>query len=206
MSIVGGLMAGATAALVRDMSPRLSRALAFGLFTIGPVGANFLANFIAGVTLPIYHTWQSQMWITGYPRDRDVPAYPVFLKDLSPQLRVQIFKSEMAALQAQGYRSPAASELPSSTRDAFYQLLRHLEVWLLVVGVVANLTLYFTVQPFGVLMFVQSFHYGTGRQPASMPTSGAGNIFVLILTGSFPTLCRCANLSRLSAPSSQSVC
>ena len=66
MASVAGMMAGAGAALVRDMSPRLSRALAFGLLTIGPVGSNFLANYIAGVTLPIYHTWQSQMWIMGF--------------------------------------------------------------------------------------------------------------------------------------------
>src|SRR5208283_3696399 len=61
-----GLTAGAFAALIRDMSPRLSRALAFGLLTIGPVGANFLANFVAGATLPIYHTWESQIWIMGF--------------------------------------------------------------------------------------------------------------------------------------------
>ena len=48
------------------MSPRLSRALAFGLLTIGPVGANFLSNFVAGATLPIHHTWQSQIWIMGF--------------------------------------------------------------------------------------------------------------------------------------------
>ena len=76
---------------------------------------------------------------------------------------MQIFRSEIAALQAQGHQRPAASELPSSTRDAFYKLLQHTEVWLLVVGVVANLTLYFTIQPFGVLMFVQSFHYSTAE-------------------------------------------
>jgi OPA family glycerol-3-phosphate transporter-like MFS transporter len=183
MSVVGGLMAGAGAALVRDMSPRLSRALSFGLFTIGPVGANFLANFIAGLTLPIYHTWQSQMWITGVLAIAMYLPILFFLKDLSPQLRVQIFRSEIAALQAQGRHSPAPSELPSSTRDAFYQLLRHTEVWLLVVGVVANLTLYFTIQPFGVLMFVQSFHYSTAEAASLNAYFWAGNILVLILTG-----------------------
>ena len=88
MSVVGGLMAGAGAALIRDMSPRLSRALAFGLLTIGPVGANFLSNFIAGHTLPIFHTWQSQIWITGL---LGIAMYlPILfgLKDLSPDLRV----------------------------------------------------------------------------------------------------------------------
>ncbi|MGH7863665.1 MAG: MFS transporter, partial [Candidatus Binataceae bacterium] len=47
MALVSGLMAGAGAALVRDMSPRMSRALAFGLFTLGPVGGSLLANSIA---------------------------------------------------------------------------------------------------------------------------------------------------------------
>src|SRR5208282_4149169 len=87
-SFVGGLVAGASAALVRDMSPRLTRALAFGLLTIGPVGSNYLANFIAGVTLPLYHTWQSQMWIMGFIAI--VMYLPIFvwLKDLSPDLRL----------------------------------------------------------------------------------------------------------------------
>ncbi len=49
MGMVAGLMVGAVAALVRDMSPRLSRALAFGLLTIGPVRANYLSNLIAGL-------------------------------------------------------------------------------------------------------------------------------------------------------------
>src|SRR5215472_18003266 len=166
MGIVAGLTAGAGAALIRDMSPRLSRALAFGLLTIGPVGANFLSNFIAGHTLPIFHTWQSQIWITGF---LGIAMYlPILfgLKDLSPDLRVQIFRSEVAAMQAEG-RTPAASELPSSTRDAFGRLLKHFEVWLLVVGVVANLTLYLTNQPFGPLMFTQAFHH-TPAAAASM--------------------------------------
>src|SRR5215469_739809 len=116
MAIVGGLMAGAGAALIRDMSPRFSRALAFGFFTIGPVGSNWLANYIAGVTLPIYHTWQSQMWITGF---LGLAMYiPIFfwLKDLSPELRLQIFKTEVAAMEAEGRRIPKPSELPASAR------------------------------------------------------------------------------------------
>ena len=96
MSIVAGLMAGAGAALVRDMSPRLSRALAFGLLTIGPVGSNFLANYIAGVTLPIYQTWQSQMWIMGFLAIAMYIPILLFLKDLSPELRMKIYQSEIA--------------------------------------------------------------------------------------------------------------
>jgi len=131
MGIVAGLTAGAGAALVRDMSPRLSRALAFGLLTIGPVGANFLSNYVAGATLPIYHTWQSQIWIMGFIAAAMYVPIVIWLCDLSPELRMQIMKTEIQTLAAEG-RLPAASELPSSTGDAFRRLLGHLEVWLLV--------------------------------------------------------------------------
>ncbi len=182
MGVVGGLMAGAGAALIRDMSPRLSRALAFGLLTIGPVGANFLANFVAGRTLPIFHTWQSQIWIAGFLAIAMYLPILFGLKDLSPELRLRIFRTELAAMEAEG-RAPAASELPSGTVDAFGRLLSHLEVWLLVFGVVANLTLYFTIQPFGPLMFTQAFHY-TPAEAASMNAYfWLANLGALVVTG-----------------------
>ncbi len=183
MSVVGGLMAGAGAALVRDMSPRLSRALAFGLFTIGPVGANFLANFIAGQTLPIYHTWQSQIWITGFLGVAMFVPIILWLKDLSPELRLSIFRSEIAAMEAEGRRRPSAAELPSSTAGAFAALLRHFEVWLLVFGVVANLTLYFTITPFGPTMFTHAFHYSPAEAASLNAYFWFANLAVLVLTG-----------------------
>jgi MFS family permease len=182
MAVVGGLMAGAGAALVRDMSPRLERALAFAFLTIGPVGANFIAYFIAGKTLPIYHTWQSQFWIMGILAIAMYLPIFFFLKDLSPELRTQIFRSEIAALEAEG-RAPRGSEMPSGTFDAFARLLQHYEVWLMVIGIAANLTLYFVIQPFGSLMFMQAFHY-TAAEAASMNSYfWAANMLTLIITG-----------------------
>jgi len=182
MGIVAGLTAGAGAALIRDMSPRLSRALAFGLLTIGPVGANFLANFVAGATLPIYHTWQSQIWIMGcFAIAMYVPIL-LWLRDLSPELRMQIMKTEVEALAAEG-RLPSASELPSSTRDAFRRLLGHMEVWLLVVGITANLTLYFAIQGFGPLMFTEAFHYSPAEAARMNEYFWLTNLGVLVLTG-----------------------
>jgi len=183
MGMVGGLMAGAGAALVRDVSPRLNRALAFGLLTIGPVGANFLANFIAGATLPIFHTWQSQIWIAGFLGLAMYLPIVFFLKDLSPALRLSIFKSEMAAAQAQGRRMPSAADIPSGTRDAFGRLLRHWEVWLLVFGMVPSLTLYFTIQPFGPLMFTQAFHYSPADAAAMNAYFWLGNMGALVIVG-----------------------
>jgi len=164
------------------MSPRLSRALAFGLLTIGPVGANFLSNFVAGATLPIYHTWQSQIWIMGCFAVAMYIPIVLWLCDLSPELRMQIMKTEIEALAAEG-RLPSASELPSSTGDAFRRLLGHMEVWLLVFGITANLTLYFAIQAFGPLMFTEAFHYSLADAAKMNEYFWLANLGVLVLTG-----------------------
>src|SRR5271157_2317371 len=182
MAIVAGLMAGAGAALVRDMSPRLSRALAFGLLTIGPVGANFLANYVAGKTLPIYHTWQSQIWIMGFFAVAMYIPIVLWLCDLSPELRMQIMKTEIQKLATEG-RLPSASELPSGTSDAFRRLLGHMEVWLLVIGITANLTLYFAIQGFGPLMFTEAFHYTPAEAAKMNEYFWLANLGALVLTG-----------------------
>ncbi len=183
MGIVAGLMAGAGAALVRDMSPRLSRALAFGFLTIGPVGSNYLANFIAGVTLPIYHTWQSQMWIMGFFGVAMYIPIVVFLKDLSPELRMRIYQSEIASIEAEGGRLPTAAELPSSARDAFASLLKHFEPWLMVLPFTVSLSLYIAIQAFGPLMLTESFHYTPADAAAMCAYFWLGNMGALIATG-----------------------
>ena len=182
MSIVAGTMAGAGAALMRDMSPRVDRALAFGFLTIGPVGANFIANKIAATTLPIYHTWQSQIWITGILGLAMYIPIALWLKDLSADLRLKIFRTEIAAMEARGVVLKAA-ELPSSTNDAFAKLLRHPEIWLQVIGMNANLTLYFAITAFGPLMFTQAFKYSAADAAEMNSHFWFSNLAVLIVTG-----------------------
>jgi len=183
MGIVAGLMAGAGAALVRDMSPRLSRALAFGLLSIGPIGSNYMANFIAGVTLPIYHTWQSQMWIMGFLGIAMYIPIILFLKDLSPELRIRIYQSEIASIEAEGGKLATAAELPSSARDAFASLLKHFEPWLLVLSFTVSLSLYLAIQVFGPLMLTESFHYTPADAAAMCAYFWLGNMGALIVTG-----------------------
>jgi sugar phosphate permease len=183
MSVVAGLMAGAAAALVRDMSPRLTRALAFGLLTIGPVGSNYLANFIAGLTLPLYHTWQSQMWIMGLIATLMYMPILLWLKDLSPELRLKIFQSEIAALETTGRRRPTAADLPSSTRQAFVMLLGRFEPWLMVMPFTISLSLYIAIQAFGPLMFTESFHYTPADAARMNSYFWLGNMGALIVIG-----------------------
>jgi MFS family permease len=182
MSVVAGLMAGAGAALMRDMSPRVDRALAFGLLTIGPVGANFLANKIAALTLPIYHTWQSQIWITAFLGLVMFVPIVMWLRDLSADLRLQIFRTEVAALEARGV-SLRSADLPSSSRDAYARLLKHPEIWLQVIGITANLTLYFAITAFGPLMFTQAFKYSPAEAAAMNSNFWLCNLAVLVVTG-----------------------
>src|SRR4051812_5541777 len=63
LSFVDGIAIACTASLVRDFSPRMGRATAFGFWTWGPVGANFLSAAVASATLPLLLTWQSQFYI-----------------------------------------------------------------------------------------------------------------------------------------------
>lgn len=183
MAIVAGLMAGAGAALVRDMSPRLTRALAFGLLTIGPVGSNYMGNFIAGLTLPMFRTWQSQMWIMGFLAIVMYMPIVLWLKDLSPELRLKIYQTELAALEVAGRRSPTAAELPSSARQAFAMLLGHIEPWLMVVPFTISLSLYIAIQAFGPLMFTESFHYTPADAARMNSYFWLGNMGALIVIG-----------------------
>ena len=183
MGIVAGLMAGALAALVRDMSPRLTRALSFGMLTIGPVGSSWLVTYVAGATLPIYHTWQSQIWIMGFIGIAMYVPIAIWLSDLSPELRVRIFKSEMAVMAAEGRRLPTPAELPASTRDAYARLLKHLEIWLLVIGIQLFLILYTAIQAFGPLIFTDAFHYAAADAARLTSYFWLFNIASLLLAG-----------------------
>ncbi len=93
LGFIEGIILVATPALVRDFSPRLGRALAMGFWTVGPVGGSVLATTVASLTLPQYHTWQSQYIVAG------IVGLAVFLlcffalRELSPGLRDQIMTS-----------------------------------------------------------------------------------------------------------------
>src|SRR5689334_17058736 len=154
MNLTAGLMWGALGGLTRDMSPRVSRGAAFGLLTVGAVGCIFLWNFISGKTLPLFHNaWQSQIWIMGILAIVMYIPVLLWLKDLHPNLRLTIVESEatVAVAPAEHMRE-AAMEVPASGSAAFRELLSRWEVWVLVVGSVAFLTLPITSQTFFPVM------------------------------------------------------
>jgi sugar phosphate permease len=86
---VDGIVLVATVALVRDLSPQMSRARAMALWTIGPATAALLVHFTANHTLGVFDTWQSQYVICGIVSTAVALALVCFLRELSPELRDQ---------------------------------------------------------------------------------------------------------------------
>jgi OPA family glycerol-3-phosphate transporter-like MFS transporter len=173
MNLTAGLMWGALGGLTRDMSPRVSRGAAFGLLTVGAVGCIFLWNFISGETLPIFGTWQSQIWIMGLLSIVMYIPVLLWLKDLHPNLRLTIVESETtAATSTAEHLREVPMEVPASGAAAFRELLSRWEVWVLVVGAVAFLTLPITSQTFFPVMFNRAFLVGWNvlQSIAAVPT------------------------------------
>ncbi|HJU29589.1 MAG TPA: MFS transporter, partial [Candidatus Binataceae bacterium] len=178
MNLVAGLMWGALGGLTRDMSPRVSRAAAFGLLTVGAVACQWLWNQVPAWTLPLFHTWQSQILIMG---GLAVVLYiPVllWLKDLSPKLRLMVIDSEGTGEAFESGDVPHAQ--PGSAMAVFGQLLSRWEIWVLVVGVVAFLTTAITIQTFGPLMFVEAYHYKPAEAAAMTANFWLLNLVMLV--------------------------
>jgi OPA family glycerol-3-phosphate transporter-like MFS transporter len=157
MNLTAALMWGAVGGLIRDMSPRTGRAAAFGLLTTGAVGCQWLWAFVPGLTLPFFPTWQDQMVIMGILAVVLYIPVVLCLKDLSPELRLTVRYSESTGEAFESGDLPG--EAPTSARAAFGQLLSRWEVWLLVAGVVAFITVAITIEVFGPLMFEQAFGF-----------------------------------------------
>ncbi|MEU6998394.1 MFS transporter [Nonomuraea sp. NPDC046570] len=136
-----------TASLVRDFSPRMGRAQAFGFWTWGPVGASFLASAIAGLTLPMFgNRWESQAIIMGVVSLTLCAIIIWQIAEPSAALRAQVMTSE-AAVSAEEKIDPAKAR----------ELLRYGHLWAHVLGNTGWQILYWTLAIFGQTILVDSF-------------------------------------------------
>lgn len=177
LSFVEGFAVTTTAGLVRDFSPRTGRATAFGFLTWGPVGANFGGAAIAGLTLPIFLTWQSQFVIMGCVSIVLTLFVAFNIADLSPALRARVFHTEAQAQAAQGARP-----MPAQT-GRIRELLRHPHIWAHVLGMTSWLVLYETLTLYGPTMLVQSFGISAARAATVMAFFWVLNLGSLIVAG-----------------------
>jgi OPA family glycerol-3-phosphate transporter-like MFS transporter len=136
-----------TASLVRDFSPRLGRAQAFGFWTWGPVGASFLASAIAGVTLPLFgNVWQSQALIMGVVSLLLCAVVVREIAEPSAALRARVITEEAAVGGEEAFDHGKAREL-----------LRHPRLWAHVLGNTGWQVLYWTFALFGQTVLVDAF-------------------------------------------------
>ncbi|GAA3236843.1 MFS transporter [Nonomuraea helvata] len=136
-----------TASLVRDFSPRMGRAQAFAFWTWGPVGASFLASFIAGFTLPLFgNAWQSQAIIMGFLSLAMCAVVIWQIAEPSAALRAQVLQAEQA-VQAEGH----------TPHGRLRELFRHPHLWAHVFGNTGWQVLYWTFAIFGQTILTTAF-------------------------------------------------
>ncbi len=175
LAFVDGMALASTAPLIRDFSPRLGRAQAFGFWTWGPVGASVLAAGLAAWTLPIFHnSWRSQFVIMGVVSLVLSLVIAANIAELSPQLRARIRQTE---------RSVAAGTTdalrPARGRDLF----AHPRLWAHSLGISAWLVLYLTLAMYGPTMLVGSFAVSTARASVIMAVFWMVCLVVLVVVG-----------------------
>jgi OPA family glycerol-3-phosphate transporter-like MFS transporter len=174
LAFVDGLALASTAPLVRDFSPRMGRATAFGFWTWGPVGANFLAAAIAGATLPLFGgAWQSQFVIMGGISLVLSVVVALNIAELSPTLRATILQTEVRAV------GRVTTDRPARMRD----LLRHRAIWAHCLGIAFWLVLYVTLVVYGQTMLVTTFGVSTAEASRIMMVFWVLNLGTLIAAG-----------------------
>ncbi|MEV4458149.1 MFS transporter [Microbispora sp. NPDC049633] len=174
LAFVDGVAMASTAPLVRDFSPRLGRAQAFGFWTWGPVGANFLAAAVAGWTLPIFDdSWRSQFVIMGCFSLVISIVIALNIADLSPELRAQIQHTERQASDVVDLTKPARVS----------SLFARPNIWAHVVGISLWLVLYITLTLFGQTMLVGALGVTAAEASTIMACFWSLNLITLIVAG-----------------------
>ncbi|NUP66012.1 MAG: MFS transporter [Nonomuraea sp.] len=174
LAFVDGVAMASTAPLIRDFSPRLGRAQAFGFWTWGPVGANFLAAAVAGWTLPIFNeSWRSQFVIMGCFSLVISFVIAFNIADLSPELRARIQHTERAG------EDVVDLQRPPTIRSLFARR----NIWAHVVGISLWLVLYITLSLFGQTMLVGALGISSAQASTIMAAFWSLNLITLIVTG-----------------------
>ncbi|MEN1967163.1 MFS transporter [Lentibacillus sp. N15] len=178
LGIVEGASISTTAGLVRDFSPRMGRAMAYALWTFGPVGSNFFANGLAGWTLPIFGTWESQFYIQGIIALGSAIFIMLFISDLSPQLREQIVTGKEDIKQI---NKKIITKRPEEQKKGGMLSVPHIVA--LSIGISLFLTTYVTIQAYGATLLEQGFDLSNSQAAAVAKYFWLFNLFTLVIAG-----------------------
>lgn len=147
----------AMSAAVRDYSPRVSRAFAFGIFSIGWGAGNYLVLWFVALLLPYIPSWQGIFYAAA------VLGFIVWvllffsMRDLSPALRHQVVQSEAQKVEVDARAQGMSPEEARATFGRMTTILKKPRVWSLVLGVQFWSMTYIAVSYFAPLFFRESF-------------------------------------------------
>ena len=178
---VDGIVLVATVALIRDLSPQMSRARAMALWTIGPATAALLVHFTANHTLDVFDTWQSQYVICGIVSTTVALALVCFLRELSPKLRDQrmVRRADSPVVERRAARGEVSHKHGvSAVRQVFTPRIIGASLG---IGLFLVATLTFTsVLP---LMLGSVFGYPASRSNGLITWSNWATIVALVIAG-----------------------
>lgn len=183
IGIVDGLSLAPIAGLIRDFSPQVGRGIAYAFWTLGPVGGPFIANAIASWTLPIFGTWQSQLYIMATVCIVLWIVIFLFLRDLSPELRGNVYVSDPEDDEVDDAVEEKEEGLIEVEKVGFSTIFAHPVIWLQPIGIAIFLPIYFTMTVYGPLMFTELYNVTAAEGSAITMYFWVGTIIGLIVAG-----------------------
>lgn len=184
IGIVDGLALAPIAGLIRDFSPQVGRGLAFAFWTLGPVGGPFIANAVAAWTLPIFGTWQSQLYIMASVCIFLWVVIFLFLRDLSPELRGNVYVSEPELEEEEEPEiAVEQDEVIEVEKVGFATIFAHPIIWLQPIGISIFLLIYFTMTAYGPLLFTEIYNVSAAEGARLTMYVWVGTFFGLTLAG-----------------------
>ena len=178
----GAIFVG-TPALVRDFSPQMSRGLAMGFWTFGPVAGYFVLSAVARAYLPLnvtFANWQELNRIAGYAGIVMFVIALLFLKELSPGLRSQ----SMAELRERALVEAKARglDLAAATQNRWKQMM-HVNTVLSPIAINLFLVIYFTAIGFFVFYLPEFLHFSLSSFNGIQEIYWGVNIVTLVIWG-----------------------
>lgn len=169
----------ATHAALRDLTPRLGRAYAFGLLSMGITGGALLSTSTTALTLPIWPGWRPQFWLAAIVGAFTFLLALFFYRDLSARVRAQIIQG----VGAGAMRGPLVQQHdPAVNHRDGLRIYRDWRTWVLCTSM-----LFWAITYVGVAMYVPLFlvqEHRVGVASAANLTAAFFVVFTFSLLGS----------------------
>lgn len=164
----------ASHAALRDLTPRLGRAFAFSLLSMGMTGGALLATSTTALTVPIWPGWRPQFWLAAGVGLFTFTLAVLFYRDLSARVRAEIVRDTSETRQIE-LTSKEAVDVAEVHRDGL-RIYKDWRTWVVSVSM-----LFWAITYVGVAMYVPLYlveQHGMDVAAAARMTS----VFFVVFT------------------------